>query len=160
MKPADRVCRTGPARFAFTLLELLVVLVLLAVLASLVIVRVNPDSLTDAEARSAARRISLDLLVARREAIATGDDVIVEFASSGSPPSYKLRRRDANGQVTDASTPRVLAAELALTVSPANPEFTFEGDALASCTIQVQGPGQTWEVQVQQIGAVVRVRQP
>lgn len=155
----DRWMRSAQLRCGFTLLELLVVLVLLAVFTTLVIVRVSPNTIADAEARAAARRISLDMMIARREAIATGDDYIVEFTAVASPASYKLRSRDANGNVTDASIARVLHPELKLAVSPANPEFTFEGDATATCTVQVRGPGQTWEVQVQQIGAVVRVRQ-
>lgn len=159
MMPAHQRTREYGSTGGFTLLELIAVLFLLAVFATLVIVRINPGSLADAEARAAARRISLDLMVARREAIATGDNFVVEFVANASPVSYRVKRRATDGSLSDASSARALHPEVKLSVSPDNPEFTFEGDALNSYAIQVRGPRQTWEVQVQQVGAIVRVNQ-
>ena len=147
--------RLAAQRTAFTLLELMAVLTLLAVLTIIALGRYDADALADAEVRIAARQISLDLMLARRESISTGDNHLVAF-SAGSPATYQLKRRLADDSLSAASAVRALHPKLSLVISPGDPEFTFEGDALAGATIEVRGPRKTWRVIVQPIAGVVR----
>ena len=126
------------ARGGYTLLELVAVLLLLGMLAGLT-ARLAPD-LADMASRVDSRKLALDLEQARRRAISTGDNHLLVFQQSGGAiVGYTVHRRIDVSTTEAVDQYRPFADELTVSVSPGNPEFTFEGAATAACTITVTG---------------------
>jgi prepilin-type N-terminal cleavage/methylation domain-containing protein len=80
-----------PRRHAFTLVELLIVVMILGVLAGVAAPR-YANALAGTALDTLARQMAADLRRARTQAIATSQAVTVEFVTS--PPSYKSPHLD------------------------------------------------------------------
>jgi type II secretory pathway pseudopilin PulG len=132
-----------------SLLELLVVLTLIGIFAAVATARLGPGPVQNFGAEADARRLALDLLQARRRAIATGDNHYVEFtASGGSVAGYTLYRRLSGGGVQPVDAHRTFSQQETVAASHGQAEFDFEGAALAAYQITFTGPNRTWRVTV------------
>ena len=141
-------------RRAITLLELVMVTVLLGIFVAIAASRIGPDSLANANGGADARRLAMDLLQARRRAIATGDNHYLQFTTRGSGIAGYTVYRDATAGATPATEYRAFSTTTVVTSSSRKPEFEFSGSALATYTFTVAGT-RTWQVQViQSTGAV------
>jgi prepilin-type N-terminal cleavage/methylation domain-containing protein len=140
------------------LLELLVVLTLIGIFAAVAAARLGPSPLQNFGAGADARRLALDLVQARRRAIATGDNHYLEFASiGGNVVGYTLYRRLSGGGVQAVDAYRTFAQQETVTASHVQAEFDFEGAALAAYQITFTGPGRTWQVSVVPATGAARV---
>lgn len=147
---------TNMRRAAFSLLELLAALALVGLLVG-VSVRYAPDTMGNLSTKVDARRISLDLLHCRRAAIATGDNHVLVFETDGKRiSSYTPFRRSEKGLVPVDST-RTVPDDVQVDVMPGDPEFTFEGTALASCTIELVASNRSSTITVSEATGAVAV---
>jgi len=145
-------------RFGYSLLELVAVLALLGIISAAATVRLASKSMGNLGAKADARGLALDLMQARRRAIATGNNHFIEFQQeSGKIVGYTVRQRLEGGGTEAVEPPRRFAEDITATVSPSSPEFTFEGEALAGYTITLAAPDRTWQVTVAQATGAVQV---
>jgi len=145
-------------RPAFSLLEMLAVLAILGLVAAAASGVVAGSATAEMGGETAARRLALDLLQARRRAIATGDNHLVVPAYSGSEiTGYAVHRRTGPSSTAAVDDSVSFDSDLTVTISPAAPEFTFEGAALASSTITIAGPRRTWTITVMPAAGSVQV---
>jgi prepilin-type N-terminal cleavage/methylation domain-containing protein len=141
-----------------TLLELIVVLALIGIFAAVAAARLGTAPLKNFASHADARRLALDLLQARRRAIAYGDNHYLEFTSSGGQVvSYTLYRRLSGGGVEAVDEPREFPQQETVTASHAQAEFDFEGAALAAYQVTLAGPDRTWQVTVTPVTGAIRV---
>jgi Tfp pilus assembly protein FimT len=139
-------------------LELIVVLILIGVFTAVAMARFGMDPLKNFASQSDARRLSSDLIQARRRAIATGDNHYVEFTSSGGAiTGYTLYRRLGGGGVVAVDESRTFVQQETVGVSHSQAEFNFEGAALAAYQITFTGPDRTAQVTVVPVTGAVRV---
>ncbi len=133
------------------------VLTLLAIFTAVAASRLGPLPRMNFAANADARRLALDMMQARRRAIATGDNHYLEFTSSGGQVTgYTLYRRLGGGaQAVDAA--RTFPHQETVTVSHAQAEFNFEGAALAAYQVTFTGPDRTWRLTVVPVTGAVRV---
>ncbi|MBX7168048.1 MAG: prepilin-type N-terminal cleavage/methylation domain-containing protein [Pirellulales bacterium] len=124
----------GCAPAGFSLLELMAVLTLIGLLAT-VSLSTLPQRMGNLSTKVDARRIVLDLVHCRRAAIATGDNHVLVLNYSGKAVNgYTPSRRTAKGLVP-VEQPRTFPGDVKAEFSGGEPEFTFEGSALASYEI-------------------------
>jgi len=138
-----------------TLLELLAVVTLLGIFASVAMMHFGRSLFADFGAQAAARQLSLALLQSQRAAIATGNNHYVAFDSS-TPTSYRIFRRLDSGQ-TLVDGPHELSADVVAIVSHTSMEFTFEGQALAAYSLTLEGENRSWSMSVVPISGAVQV---
>jgi hypothetical protein len=139
-------------------LELLAVLALLGIFAAVAAARLGPAPLKNFASHADARRLALDLLQARRRAIATGDNHYLEFTSSGGQTTgYTLYRRLSGGGTQAVDAPREFSHQETVTASHSQAEFNFEGAALAAYQVTFTGPDRAWRVTVVPATGAVRV---
>src|SRR5687767_5022355 len=106
----DLKARRPRGRRAFSLLEMLSVLVIVALLAAAGVTRFGSSTLENAGAEGFARKLALDLMQARRRTIATGDNHYVQLTLAGpNVLSYTMYRRAAGGDVVVDQTRNVPA---------------------------------------------------
>lgn len=157
-REAAQSCR-HPSR-GFSLLELLAVLTILGVVAMAAAGSFRADTVGDVGAQADARRLALDLLQTRRRAISTGDNHVVVFqAGSGGSVGYTVNHRLADNSLVAVDDYRTFPYNVTVVVSPSHPEFAFEGNALATCTITLTGPHRVWKVSVIQSTGAVKVEE-
>ncbi len=147
-----------PRRRGVTLLELLVVVTLMGIFASVAAARFGPTLFRDFGSQSDARRVSLDMLRAQRLAIMSGDNHYLEFTVNGSNTAsgYQIFRLTSSG-AEPADAYRAFTQDVAVTVSHPRVEFTFEGQGLAAYRVDLNGPNRQWVVTVVPINGAVRV---
>jgi prepilin-type N-terminal cleavage/methylation domain-containing protein len=149
---------TKPGRRGVTLVELLVVVTLMGIFASVAAARFGPTLLGDFGSQSDARRLSLDLWQTQRLAILTGDNHYLQFTlSNGIAVGYQLFRRRADGTTAPADAYRLFTTQVSTTASHAQLEFTFEGQALAAYAVTLSGAHRSWQVTIAPITGSVRV---
>jgi len=144
-------------RSGYSFLELVAVVAVIGVLAAIAAVRFSADSVGNLAAKVDARKVALDLAQARRRAIATGDNHLLVFQQSGGDiVGYTVHRRWPDTSTTAVDEYRPFPGHLTVTVAPSDPEFTFQGEALAAYTITLAGPERTWQVTVAQATGAAR----
>jgi prepilin-type N-terminal cleavage/methylation domain-containing protein len=154
-----RASSKGDARGAFTLLEMVAVVALLGILALAAAGAFRPQTIGDMDGHVTAERIAWSLRTARRRAIATGDNHVLQFqTSAGAVTGYTLHRRNADTSLTAIDAAITLPSYVTVTASSTVPEFTFEGDSLAGYTFTVASPHKSWTVTVAQATGTVRVQ--
>ena len=145
-------------RLGYSLLEVIAVLALIGILAASAVVRLTPESISNFGAKTDARRVAVDLLQARRRAIATGDNHLLGLTyDSGVIVGYTVQKRLADSSTVDVDTLRRFPDGVTVAVAPSAPEFTFEGAALAAYTITLTAPDRTWQVTVAQATGAAQV---
>ncbi len=137
--PADLLAegaprRRVPSRCAFTLTEVMVVLVLLAILTSLLVQRWNPGLVERLEAAGAA--VTADLAYVRGLAVSQGSTYEVVADISGD--SFEVQRVAGDGTRTAVPAPAFLA-------SPDSSRFIEDlarlpSGAVELVTVQISGP--------------------
>lgn len=138
--------RRPHGRRAFSLVELVAVLVILALLAAATVTRFGSGTLENLGAEGCARKLALDLLQARRRTIATGDNHYLQLTIAASKvTSYVMMRRAAGGDAV-ADQARQVPAGVTVTTSHGALEFNFDGAALAAYALSVAGPQRSWAV--------------
>lgn len=139
------------------MLELLVVVVLLGIFASVVMMRAGRSLFQEFGANATSRELSLALLTCQRTAIKTGDDHFLQFTvAGGQAVEYRLMR-DAGGINELVDGPRAISEDVTVTASHPVMRFNFEGAAGAAYQIQVTGLNRGWRVDVVPITGAVRV---
>ena len=134
-----------------TLLELAAVVFIIGLLGLMAATRYGATTIADVDAQGFAQRLALDCSQARRSAIATGDNYLLRFTVFGGQASqYALYRRQGAG-TNQVDAVNAVPAEVTVTTSATDVEFTFTGEALASYSITVQAPDRTWTVTVPQV---------
>ena len=147
----------GRPRQGFSLLELLAVVTLLGVLATAVVARVGQGTLGTIGSAGDARRLTLDLIQARRRAISTGDNHFVRLTSSGgSVVSFTIYQDTGSGDLAVDST-RIVPRGVTITSAQSDLEFNFEGQSLASYSVNVASTGRSWTVSTVAVTGAVRV---
>ncbi|MEM8864809.1 MAG: prepilin-type N-terminal cleavage/methylation domain-containing protein [Planctomycetota bacterium] len=136
-------------RRAFSLFELLAVLVIIGLVSGMAITKFGHTAYQAGNAEGFARRLSLDISQARRRAIATGEDHYLQFyRTSGVVTSYALFRDAAGG---DYQVDDVIAVPDGATVTTASDTLTFDfAGALAtagtSSVLRIDGAKFYWNV--------------
>ncbi len=159
---ARRIPARQPARRprgAYTLLELLAVVIVLGLIAAAAVGSFRPETFGDLGAHTDARRLALDVIQTRRRAIATGENHLLALQFSGPDVvGYTVERRLGGGGTEAVDSFRRFSDRVTVGISPvAGPEFDFEGAALASSTITITGPHRTWQVTITQATGAVAV---
>jgi hypothetical protein len=133
-----------------SLLELAAVVFILGLLGVMAATRYGSSAVADVDAQGFAQRLALDCSQARRRAIANGDNHLVRFTIfGGNATQYALyRRQGASTNQVDSVHP--VPANVTVTTSATDVEFTFTGEALASYTVTIQAPDRTWTVTIPQ----------
>src|SRR5262245_10623522 len=145
-------------RAGLTLLEIVCVLTLIGIFAAVAAPRLGLAPIKNFAAQGDARRLALDLMQARRRAIATGDNHYLDFVTSGGAvTSYTLYRRLSGGGVQAVDSVRNFPQQETVAASHAQAEFNFQGTALAAYQITFTGPDRTWQVNVVMATGSVRV---
>lgn len=137
--------RTNERR-GVTLLELLAVVTILGIFASITMMRFGRSIFADFGSQGEARAISLALLQAQRGAIKTGDNHYVEFDATAATSFSIFRAMDTGDRLVDG--PHALQEDSTITVSSTKMEFTFEGRALGAYTVTLDGENWTWNLEV------------
>ena len=139
------------------MLELLVVITLLGIMASVAAMRFGRSLLSEFGAHAEARQLSLALLACQRAAVKTGDDHVLRFALDGGRAlSYQILRDNAGTlQVVDG--PLGLSSDVTVTVSHGDMRFDFEGAAQDAYQIQLLGQQRRWQIDVVPVTGSIRV---
>jgi hypothetical protein len=145
------MARRAEERRAKTLLELAVVTVIIGLLGVMAATRYGSAAVADADGQGFARRIALDCSHARRLSIATANNHLLRFTVLGGVATeYAIyRRQGANTTLVDQV--HSVPADVTVTTSAIDVEFTYVGEALASYTITVVAPDRSWTVTVPQV---------
>jgi len=146
------MARCAPARRAQTLLELVGVVLIIGLLATMAVTRYGASTVSDVGAQGFARRLMLDCLHARRAAISTGDNHLVRFTiSGGKATEYAVLRRQG-GNTTQVDASRAVPSGVDVTTAgTTDMEFTFTGETLTSYTVTIAAPDRTLTVTVPQV---------
>ncbi len=138
-------------------MELVAVVTLLGILAGIAMFRLGTAGIGDFGAQGVARRIAIDMRLARRAAISTGDNHYLSFTvNGGNATDYRMYRKASGGDVT-ADAVRSLPEDVSVTVSATTVEFDFEGQALAAYQVTLTGPNRTFQLNVVPVTGVVRI---
>lgn len=133
-------------RNGFSLMEVIAAAALVGLMAMAAARPMRLAALGSLEAKTTARRLSLDLLRARRLAIITGTPHRLEFRrEAGVIVGYELRRA-TNEIQWNVSLPQHL-----LVTASSDVDFQPTGEALQAAEIQLQGThanGLRWKVEV------------
>lgn len=149
--------RNRTRRRGVSLLELLVVITLMGIFASVAAMRFGRTLLSEFGAHAEARQLSLALLTCQRAAVKTGDDHLLRFVlEGGRAASYQLLRDNA-GTLQLVDGPRALSGDITVTVSHPDMRFDFEGSAQAAYQIQLLGENRRWQIDVVPVTGAIRV---
>lgn len=146
---SESKARRPLGRRAFSLFEMLAVLVIMGLVAGMAITRFGHAAYQTTDAEGLARRLTLDLAQARRRAIATGDDHYLLFnRTSGVVTSYALFR-DASGGATQVDDTIAIPSGATITTPSDTWTFDFAGSittAGASSVVRIDGAKFYWDV--------------
>jgi len=146
------MARRAHARRAMTLFEIMAVAFIIGLVSLMAVTRYGAATVADMDGRGFARRIALDCSQARRRAIASGENHLVQFTLSGSNATqYAVYRRTGASTTLVDDVHAVPSSVTVTTGGVTDVEFNFTGAALASYTITVQTPDRTWTVTVPQV---------
>jgi prepilin-type N-terminal cleavage/methylation domain-containing protein len=151
IETATTMARRARARRAMTLLELTAVVMIMGLVAVMAVTRNSANTIADVSGQGFARRLALDCSQARRRAIATGDNHLVQLTILGGKATQYAVYRRTGGSTTLVDEVVTVPASVDVTPSTGDLEFTFTGEGLASYTITVQAPDRTWTVTVPQV---------
>jgi prepilin-type N-terminal cleavage/methylation domain-containing protein len=155
-QPTAHEARRPPGRRAFSLLELISVLAIVALLAAAGVTRFGSGTLENVAAEGFARKLALDLMQARRRTIATGDNHYLQLTVVGSNvTAYTMYRRASGGDVIAEQT-RTVPSGATVATSHSTLEFDFGGASLAAYAITVTGPNRSWSVSTTMATGAVR----
>ena len=147
-------------RRGVSLLELLVVVSLMGVLSSTVVMRYGRDIFGDFGARNDAHQLWLDLQLARRMAIRTGQvhSVVCDGPASGPWTGTKIVQGNSpNGPAVGES--RRFPPEIHVSGTAAVIQFNFEGQAAQSHSIRLDGPNRSWSIQIVPLSGAITVKE-
>lgn len=140
-----------PTRTAFTLIELLAVVVLMGVVTLAAFSSMRTGTLGNFGGSAAARRLGMELRSARHQAIATGDEHYLNLTYSGpSIAGYTIYRAASGGDIA-VDAYKEFGPEVTVSVSTggaSTPAFTFEGSAASSYQFTIAGASRSWQVSV------------
>jgi hypothetical protein len=135
-----------------SLLELVAVVVIIGLLGATAATRYGSSTVSDVGAQGFAQRLALDCAQARRRAIATGDNHLLEFSFAGGNATHYALYRRQGGSTTLVDEAHVVPGGVSVTTGGATElEFTFVGEALASYSIAVAAPDRSYTVIVPQV---------
>jgi prepilin-type N-terminal cleavage/methylation domain-containing protein len=138
--------RRIPCRRAFSLVELASVIVIIGLLAVAGLTKFGTSTVQNLSGEGFARRLTLDLMQARRRTIATGDNHYLQLSpSAGNVTSYTMYRRASGGDVVAEQT-RTIPTGVTASSSSATLEFDFDGAALGAYSVSIIGPNRTWTI--------------
>lgn len=125
------------------------VTVLLGVFVGVAVSRIGPSSLTNSRSEANARRLAMDVLQARRRAIATGDNHYLEFVrdAGGSGKRGYAVYRGGDSRATRLTEFRTIDDSVSMKLSDPKWEFEFSGSALATYRAGFGGT-RAWIVEV------------
>lgn len=144
----------------FTLIELLIFIVLLGILASIIIPRVGKGSLYNKQVvYTTARRIGVDMRLARRLAISTGDSHRVFFFTIGSGSDYNAYKiqRDT-GSWVDVGETKSIPDEIVVSGAQLV-QFSSNGAANANLDFQYELTPYEYNINVKQNTGRVKIEQ-
>lgn len=145
IRPAARQRRI-PSRRAFSLVELASVVVIVGLLAAAGVAKFGTSTVQNLSGEGFARRLTLDLMQARRRTIATGDNHYLQLSpSTANVTSYTMYRRASGGDVAADQT-RTIPSGVTASSNSATLEFDFDGAALGAYSVPIVGPNRTWTV--------------
>jgi len=157
--PCHYDARRAPARRAFSLMELMSVLLIIGLLGSMAFLRFGDSTYNTTTAEGFVRAMVLDLRQARRRTISTGDDHYLLLSRSGGVvTSYTLYRNAAGVPYVVDRTVDVPAGAV---VTTATDQWTFDFDgslvgAWGTGTIVVTGPFHAWTLTVYRATGIVK----
>jgi prepilin-type N-terminal cleavage/methylation domain-containing protein len=143
--------RRATARRAFSLIELLSVLAIIALLSSMAMLRFGTTTFQSTSAEGFVRTLMLDLRQARARTISTGDNhYILLSRSGGEVTGYTLYRDFSSG---DSVVDRVVVVPTGTAVTALSDhwEFDFDGSlggSVGTSHIVVTGAHYTWTITV------------
>lgn len=146
-------------RYGLSLLELIAVVTLIGIFASVVSMRFGRSLFSEFQSQGVARELSLALLICQRASITTGDDHYLEFLSSGGKIRNYRIMRVVSGTPTLVDGPKEITSDVTVTASHTTLQYTFEGSALGSYWITITGKDRTWRLDVIPVSGAVSVTQ-
>jgi prepilin-type N-terminal cleavage/methylation domain-containing protein len=143
--------RRASARRAFSLIELISVLMIIGLLSSMAFLRFGHTAFNSTSTEGFVRTLMLDLRQARARTISTGDDHYVLLnRDAGVVSSYSIYRTTGTGNwVVD----RMVEAPTGATIVTAADQWQFDfdgslGGGTGAATITVEGDHYTWTITV------------
>jgi prepilin-type N-terminal cleavage/methylation domain-containing protein len=147
-------------RRAVTLIELLVVVMIIGVMTAVVVGRLGAPSIGNPGAQATARRLALDLRLARISAISSGSNHYVGFDVSGTNlTGYTIYRVALPSDVVTESYRR-LDRGVTIASGAVRAEFDPAGQALGGFVYTVAGSTQDFTVHVIAATGAVTVSEP
>lgn len=137
-------------------MELLAVVTLIGIFASVAVMRYGREIFGDFGSQAESRKISLALLHAQRASITTGKNHYLQFDAAAATTYSIFRRADAGDTLVDG--PVELGTDVVVSITgDTSMEFNFEGQALAPYEIALAGENRSWRLEVIPINGSVRV---
>lgn len=123
----------------------------IGLIAGMAVMRFGGDALAVTEGQGFARKLALGLQLARRQAIAEGDNAALTFQRTGGDvSSWVIVRAPASGdEVTEATNG--VPSDVSVTASADRWEFDYSGAVVlpsGGSTIRVDAPNWYWNIQV------------
>lgn len=145
---------------AVTLIELLVVVMIIGVMTAVVVGRLGLPSIGNPGAQATARRLALDLRLARISAITERSHHYVGFDVAGSVLTGYTVYRVASPSDVAVESYRTLDRGITITSGAVRAEFNPAGQALGSYSFTVSGPTRDYTVNVIAATGTVTVSGP
>lgn len=137
-------------RSGLSLIELLVVITLLGIFATVVLMRFGRDTFADTGARGQARLVSLAMLHAQRAAIRTGDSHGVVFRGGTSKvDGWSVVHKLPDDRQVVIDGPHEIADGVKVAPNAAAIWFDFEGVGAQPFEATFRGKNRTYQVQVE-----------
>ena len=149
--------RDKTRRRGVSLLELLVVITLLGIMASVAAMRFGRSLLSEFGAHAEARQLSLALLACQRAAVKTGDDHVLRLKrmDGGRALSYQILHNNA-GTLQLVDGPRSFPAMGPFAVHTATCDSILKAPR-GAYQIQLRGQPRRWQIDVVPVTGSIRV---
>ncbi len=135
-----------------TLLELVGVVFIVGMLGVMAATRYGTNAIGDVGAEGFAQRVAFDCMMARRAAIATGDNHFLRFTLSGGNATQYAVYRNQGGVDTRIDDFHAVPTDVTVTTGGVTDAiFTYTGEANASYTITCAAPDRSYVVTVYQV---------